>query len=80
MNVGEVKVVESPYGYHVICRYAREDKAYDNEKYKESFSDFYAMLSDKLFGEKCDQLAEYITVSYDVVRPKISEVDTNKIY
>ena len=80
MNVDEVKVVESPYGYHVICRYARENKAYDNEKYKESFSDFYAMLSDKLFEEKCEKLEGYITVNPDVVRPKISEVATNKIY
>ena len=80
MSVGDVRVVESPYGYHVICRYAREDKAYDSEKYKESFSDFYAMLSDKLFEEKCEGLEGNITVNPDVVRPKISEVDTNKIY
>ena len=80
MMVGEVKVVASPYGYHVICRYAREDKAYDNEDYKESFSDFYAMLADKLFNEKCAKLAKNITVNYDVVRPKISEVATNKLY
>ena len=80
MTVGEVRVIESPYGYHVICRYAREDHAYDNERYKESFSDFNAMLSDKLFGEKCEGLDEYITVDYDVARPKISEVATNKLY
>ena len=80
MMVGEVKVVASPYGYHVICRYAREDKAYDNEDYKESFSDFYAMLSDKLFNERCSKLIKNITVNYDVVRPKISEVATNKLY
>lgn len=80
MMVGEVKVVASPYGYHVICRYAREDKAYDNEKYEESFSDFYAMLSDKLFNDKCSKLTKNITVNYEVVRPKISEVDTNKLY
>ena len=80
MAVGECRVVVSPYGYHVICRYAREDKAYDNEDYKESFSDFYAMLSDKLFNEKCDGYADIITVYNDVDRPKISEVATNKLY
>lgn len=80
MAVGECRVVSSPYGYHVICRYAREDKAYDNEQYKESFSDFYAMLSDKLFDEKCKDYSDIITVYGDVERPRISSVATNLLY
>ena len=80
MAVGECKVIASPFGYHVICRYAREDGAYENEKYKESFSDFFAMLSDKLFDEKCAFYAENITVYEDVERPRISSVKSNKLY
>lgn len=80
MAVGETRVVASPYGYHVICRYEREANAYDNEKYAESFSDFYAMLSDKLFDEKCSAYSDDITVSDDVKRPMISTVKSNKLY
>jgi hypothetical protein len=72
-------VALSQYGYHVICRYENEIGAYDDEKYKESFSDFYAMLSDKLFDEKCATYEEKITV-YDIDRPMISEVKSNKLY
>ena len=80
MAVGECQVIASTYGYHVICRYEREDGAYDNEGYKESFSDFYAMLSDKLFDEKCESFAELITLSDNVTLPRISSVATNKLY
>jgi hypothetical protein len=79
MEVGQCEVIVSQYGYHVICRYENEVGAYDDEKYKESFSDFYAMLSDKLFDEKCATYEEKITV-YDIDRPMISEVKSNKLY
>ena len=80
MAIGECKVISSPYGYHVICRYEREAEAYDNKDYEEIFSDFYAMLSDKLFNEKCAKFANKIVVYDEVKRPNISTVKSNRLY
>lgn len=80
MELGQCEVIVSPYGYYVICKYENEVGAYDSEKYSESFSDFYAMLSDKLFDEKCKEYADMITVDNREERVRISSVATNKLY
>ena len=65
---------------HIAILDSYADNRADNEKYAESFSDFYPMLSDKLFDQKCAEYADNVTVISDVTLPKISEVSSNKLY
>ncbi|HHT54724.1 MAG TPA: hypothetical protein GX011_07355 [Clostridiales bacterium] len=53
MEVGEVGLVESDYGYHVIMKYRLDPGAYDKEENAEWFSDFGGGVVDWLFRQKC---------------------------
>ena len=50
--IGEVGLVESDYGYHVIISIGRP-RAYDKEENAEWFSDFGGGVVDWLFRQKC---------------------------
>lgn len=75
-------VVESSAGFHIICKMELEEEAYDDESQKDTFADFYASLSAKLYDEKCKEYESLIEIDDDVLAemPKISEVQTNKNY
>lgn len=55
MKVGEMKVIESDYGYHIIYKYENSDSAYNDEKYKDVFDGFYDDLVDYMFDKICDE-------------------------
>jgi hypothetical protein len=74
--------VESPYGFHIVCKLEMTPGVYDDENQKDVFGDFYSSLSAKLFDEKCKEYEALIEIDEDVLAsmPKISEVEINKLY
>lgn len=82
MKVGDMAVVESDYGYHVIYKYANEVGAYSKEEHKDAFSMFFGDLTDLLFREKC---GEYETsIVYDEEQfektPDMMDIASNILY
>ena len=53
MADGEIAVVKSNMGYHIIKKYPHTDKAYDKEENTDWFSDFNSALIEKFFTEEC---------------------------
>ncbi len=75
-------VVQSSYGFHLVCRFEVEAGAYDNESYKDTFSDYYVNLFAELFDEKCKEYESMVVIDYDALdsAPMISEVEVNTLY
>ena len=82
MKVGECRVIESNYGYHIICKYELEEGAYDNEKHKDVFLDFYDNLIAELFEAECKKYDSSITLNVEAYEsaPSIAEVKSNSLY
>jgi len=53
MEDGEIAVVKSTMGYHIIKKYPHTDKAYDKEENNDWFDDFNASIIEKYFTEEC---------------------------
>lgn len=53
MNAGDVVLVPSSYGYHIIRKYEPTEKAYDMEENEAWFENFESSLSEKLLLELC---------------------------
>lgn len=79
MTVGEVKMLESTDGYHIIRRYAPTDGAYDMEVNEVWFSTFADGLMAELFLKKCDLYLPQISVSDSVLSsvPSIADIEPN---
>ena len=82
IKVGDARVVESDYGYHIIYKYDNEADAYSNEAYKDVFSTFIDDLCDRLFEEKCKELESdvvYNSKAFDKT-PDMMNVSSNILY
>lgn len=81
-NKGDCFVVQSEYGFHLICKYDIEQGAYDDEKHKDTFSDFYYNLIAILFDEECAKYESSVIVNEDALEsaPTISEVEVDLLY
>ena len=53
MKDGDVALVSSTYGFHVIKKYPHTEKAYEKEENTAWFEDFNTSLIDALFLELC---------------------------
>ena len=53
MADGEITVVKSTLGYHIIKKYPHTEKAYEKEENTDWFSDFNSSLIEKFFTEEC---------------------------
>lgn len=56
MGDGEITVVKSGLGYHIIKKYPHTDRAYEKAENEAWFSDFNTDLIDKLFQDECRKL------------------------
>ena len=82
MDVGECRVVESDYGYHVICKYEVEEGVYDSEEQKDVFSDFYDGLVAYMFDEECKKYESLVKIDSAVMAeaPDMVSVGSNTLY
>ena len=63
MDVGEVRMVESDSGYHVIMKYELDDGAYAQSTNADWFSSFNSDVMQWLFEERCAQYLDDIKVN-----------------
>ena len=63
MDVGEVMVIESEHGYHVVMRYALDDSKYNDSDYTYWFGDLDNKIIFDLFGKKIDEVLPEIIVN-----------------
>ncbi len=82
MEVGEVAVVPSDFGYHIVRKYENEEKAYENKEYKDVFANFTSDLITELFSlvcEACEDEVDLDTACLDDA-PKMKDVVSNILY
>ena len=81
-NVGDVIVVQSPEGWHIIKKYAHTQNAYEMEGNEGYFGDFNDKIMEKLLLSECQALYPYINISDKVLKnaPKMKDVAINGIY
>lgn len=81
MKDGEIRMVESDSGYHVIMKYELDDGAYDVSANAEWFSGFKSDVMQWLFGERCEQYLGDIKVNEAVLAERdIRSVSPNYYY
>ncbi len=82
MEAGEIGVVESEYGHHIIMKYELDRGKYSDSGYAEWFASFESSLRTKLFLDKCEAFYSDIKVNEDILaRAKsIKNIGTNLYY
>ena len=82
MQVGDIALVSSAFGYHIIMKYEHTEKAYEKEENETWFENFNTALIEKLFLEACQSYYPYITVDDKVLAeaPTMKDVSVNYNY
>ncbi len=63
MDEGEVAVIESEHGYHVVMRYELDDAKYNDSEYSYWFGDLNEKIILDLFRQKIDEVLPEIAVN-----------------
>ena len=81
-DLGDCFVVQSEYGFHIVCKYEMEKGAYNDEKHNDTFSDFYLNLIAGIFDEECKQYESAVVINVDAMAaaPTIADVEVNTLY
>lgn len=79
MQVGDIRVVESEYGYHVIMKYELDEGAYaDSDKdvwFESENTSFTSDVTQWLFEERCKKYIDRVEINYDA----LSKVDMKTV-
>lgn len=67
MEVGETKIIESDYGYHLIMKYECSEGAYGEEENAIWFSEFSSALIEYLFLQETDAYKEDIKIDEELL-------------
>lgn len=76
---GAVALIKSPYGYHIIKKYAHTENAYELEANEVWFERFSSNLTEELFLDKCESYYADIQINEKVLAdaPNMKEVAVN---
>ena len=82
MGNGEVKMVETQYGFHVVMKYEIEDGAYEDSENEIWFENFNSVLVTEVFSNKCASILSDITVNEENLKgaKSIAEIGINYDY
>lgn len=82
MNDGDIRMVETEYGFHVIMKYEIEDGAYEDSKNEIWFENFNSVLVTEVFGNKCSSILPNIEVNKENLASakSITEIAINYDY
>ena len=82
VKVGDVIMISSPSGYHILMKCAPTDKAYDLEANKVWFSGFATALTGELFADRTEPYKTQIELNEKVYAkaPNMKEVAVNYFY
>lgn len=68
MKVGEIRLVESDAGYHVVMKYRLDKGAYDEEDNAVWFDGFGDMVADWLFEKRCREYTGAIVIDEGLLK------------
>ena len=79
---GEMRMVNSEYGYNVVMKYPIPEDAVTNAAYEDWFGDLTDRVTAKLFHTKCTPYMDKVAVSNEVFKnlPSMKQVGTNYDY
>ena len=82
MEVGEVALVESDYGYHVIMKYPVEKGAHADKDNEDWFEGFEEGLVDDMFMSLCREYMDKVSVDEDLLAtvPAMKDIGKNYYY
>lgn len=82
IQVGEMAIINSEYGYNVVMKYDIPSDATSNKEYKEWFSDLNSRVVQYLFYNKCKDMLDQVSVDEEVFSslPSMSDVSANYSY
>lgn len=82
METGDVAMIESTNGYHIIMKYDHTEGAYDKEENSAWFQNFAAGLSAERFSIVCADIASSVRVDEALLAtvPSIKELAANYYY
>lgn len=82
VEVGEICIINSEYGYNVVMKYELPADAVSNTTYSEWFSDLSDRVIQYLFANKCKDKVEAIVVDNDLfaAAPSMADVSPNYRY
>lgn len=82
VKVGDVIMIPSPSGYHILMKCAPTDKAYEIEANSVWFSGFASALTAELFADRCGSYGEQIKLNDKVyaTAPDMKAVGVNYFY
>lgn len=82
MEIGEIRLLESKYGCHIIMKYELDPGKYSDGKYAEWFAKFTDSLINKLFLDKCKEILPEIKVNEENLAKarSIRRIGTNYDY
>ena len=82
MEDGQVMMVKSSVGYHILMKYPHSDKAYAKEENEVWFSDFNTSLVEKLFFALCEGYYTDIQIDDKVLAtvPSMKKIGINYYY
>ena len=82
MGEGEIRMVETEYGFHIIMKYGIEDGAFSDSANDIWFENFMPALVTELFRNKCDSILPNIQVNEENLKgaKSITEIGINYDY
>ncbi len=82
VEVGEMQMINSEYGYNVVMKYPIPSDAITNTAYEEWFTDLTDRIIAKQFHTMCKPYMEKVTVDPEVFAtlPSMKEIATNTSY
>lgn len=82
MQVGDVALIESTAGYHIIRKYENTEKAYEKTENKAWFEGFASGLTEQIYHTECDPLLSSITVDEALLSEakNMKQVPVNHFY
>ncbi len=82
MEPGEITLVESTSGYHIVMKYAHTERAYDREENEVWFSSFAADLSEEVLQERCIPYYPSIATDEELLStvPEMKKIAINYYY
>lgn len=66
MQIGDMEIVESDYGYHVIMKYSLDEGGYAADDNEEWFEDFSTGVVQWLFTKKCEEYTGSIVIDEEI--------------
>ena len=82
MEEGQIKLVESDYGYHVVMKYPVQEGAYSDKANEDWFEGFEQGLIDDMFLSLCKEYMDKVEVDEDLLAtvPPMLEIGKNYYY